>query len=95
MHIETFALQYLTDLYLSGYFGKTHIVCDGVYLPHSPACKDEQSWQRAKNYLVEQGYLQTQHTLLSNTEKQQIHPKDLLDYWYFELTEKGRAYLFT
>lgn len=84
------ALSYLHQLWQSGYFSRPHKFDDGVWFESHPACVDGETWKRAKDYLVRNGYLIVKYLPESELKALNIHPKDELDTWWFEITDKGR-----
>lgn len=84
------AISYLKELYRSGYFEKEHSYCDGVWFSNHPACKSSEIWRKIKEYLVKEKYLVIKYPTEENISQLNIHPKDEMDLWWFEITRKGK-----
>lgn len=85
------AFSYWKVLAESGYFERNHASCDGVWFKGHPACKDARTWDSVRQFLVDEGFLHERY--LPVEEQRNLHPKDTLDAWWFELTPKGRDVL--
>jgi hypothetical protein len=83
---RTLALSYLRQLKESGYFSKPHSFCDGEWFPEHPACKDNDTWRSVECYLVAHGYVTIERMSFEELQKQNVHPRDWNDAWWFRLT---------
>ena len=87
------ALSYLERLAGSGYFGRQHQICDGVWFVDHPACRNAQVWEAVKDALVQEGLVAIRFLPQEMHKALGMHPKDTLDTWWFELTPKGQERL--
>lgn len=87
------AFSYLRMLAASGYFERKHVECDGVWFEGHPACRDRKTWGSVRRFLVDGGLLDEKYLPLDHPRRINMHPKDTLDAWWFELTTKGRETL--
>jgi hypothetical protein len=83
------AISYLRQLARQGYFATAHTMCDGVWVNGHPACKDAATWAAVRDFLVEHGYLTVARPSPAELARMELHPKDQLDAWWFELTGRG------
>jgi hypothetical protein len=83
------ALSYLKALAGSGYFERRHVLCDGVWFQGHPACQNAQTWEAVKQSLVAGGLLEVRYLPEEEQRRLELHPKDTLDAWWFELTPRG------
>lgn len=89
------ALSYLERLAGTGYFGRTHESCTGVWFGDHPACGSAQVWEAVKDALVQEGLVAIRWLPADRFAELGLHPRDELDAWWFELTPKGRERLGT
>jgi hypothetical protein len=87
--LRRLALSYLRQLKQSGYFSKPHTFCDGVWFLEHPACKDNDTWRGVERYLVEQDYVTIERASFEEQQKQNAHPRDWNDAWWYRLTAAG------
>ena len=87
------ALSYLKELYDSKYFEKEHFMCDGVWFENHPACANPATWKLVKQFLLKENYLVVKYPSDDDVSIMNVHIKDQIDLWWFELTDKAKIFV--
>ena len=84
-------MRYLRRLAATGYFEQKHTDCAWLNFKDEPACKTLETYNEVKEWLVTQGLVRIVVAKLTPEEEKKMHFKDVLDLWWLEITDKGRA----
>jgi hypothetical protein len=87
------AFAYLKCLNKSGYFAKKHKFCDGVSVMVNGTELSAPDFESVRAYLTSQGFLEVKERPWKEMKDEGVHPKDMIDGWWFELTKKGESFL--
>lgn len=78
-------------LQATGYFQRAHTDCAGVWLTSHPACRDARSRHTIRQDQLAAGLIRVGRLAANDAELLAPHPKEQLDAWCSELTERGTA----